>query len=79
MLLYVLLHLTGYGLSLDDLRAFRQWGSRTPGHPETLLTPGVDATTGPLGERRRAGPAGRLRPRGRGGRMTSAFAKSFFM
>ena len=41
MLLYALLHLTGYGLSLDDIRHFRQWGSRTPGHPEAHLTPGV--------------------------------------
>jgi transketolase len=49
-LLYSLLHLTGYDLTLDDLKAFRQWGSRTPGHPETLLTPGVEATTGPLGQ-----------------------------
>ncbi len=49
-LLYCLLHLTGYDLTLDDLKAFRQWGSRTPGHPETLLTPGVEATTGPLGQ-----------------------------
>ncbi len=50
MLLYCLLYLTGYDLTLDDLKAFRQWGSRTPGHPETLLTPGVEATTGPLGQ-----------------------------
>jgi transketolase len=50
MLLYCLLHLTGYDLTLADLQAFRQWGSRTPGHPETLLTPGVEATTGPLGQ-----------------------------
>ncbi len=50
MLLYSLLHLTGYDLSLDDLKAFRQWGSKTPGHPEVLLTPGVEATTGPLGQ-----------------------------
>ena len=50
MLLYSLLHLTGYDLSLDDLKAFRQWGSRTPGHPEHGLTPGVEATTGPLGQ-----------------------------
>ncbi len=50
MLLYALLHLTGYGLSLDDLRAFRQWGSRTPGHPEAGHTPGVETTTGPLGQ-----------------------------
>jgi transketolase len=50
MLLYALLHLTGYDLSLDDIRAFRQWGSRTPGHPEHDLTPGVEATTGPLGQ-----------------------------
>lgn len=50
MLLYALLHLTGYELGLDDLRSFRQWGSRTPGHPEHDLTPGVEATTGPLGQ-----------------------------
>ncbi len=50
MLLYSLLHLSGYDLSLDDLRRFRQFGSRTPGHPETGLTPGVEATTGPLGQ-----------------------------
>jgi transketolase len=50
MLLYSLLHLTGYDLALDDLKAFRQWGSRTPGHPERGLTPGVEATTGPLGQ-----------------------------
>jgi transketolase len=50
MLLYSLLHLTGYDLSLDDLQQFRQWGSRTPGHPEHGLTPGVEATTGPLGQ-----------------------------
>ncbi|HEY3163854.1 MAG TPA: transketolase [Candidatus Limnocylindrales bacterium] len=50
MLLYSLLHLTGYGVSLDDLKSFRQWGSKTPGHPEYGLTPGVEATTGPLGQ-----------------------------
>jgi transketolase len=50
MLLYSLLHLTGYDLPLDELRNFRQWGSRTPGHPESGLTPGVEATTGPLGQ-----------------------------
>ncbi len=50
MLLYSLLHLSGYDLSLDDLRAFRQWGSRTPGHPERGHTPGVETTTGPLGQ-----------------------------
>ena len=50
MLLYSLLHLTGYGVTLEDLQAFRQWGSRTPGHPEYGLTPGVEATTGPLGQ-----------------------------
>ena len=50
MLLYSLLHLTGYDLSLEDIRRFRQWGSRTPGHPESHLTPGVEATTGPLGQ-----------------------------
>jgi transketolase len=50
MLLYSMLHLTGYDLTMDDLKAFRQWGSRTPGHPEYGLTPGVEATTGPLGQ-----------------------------
>ncbi|MCC7361277.1 MAG: transketolase [Anaerolineales bacterium] len=50
MLLYSLLHLTGYPLSLDDLEHFRQWGSNTPGHPEADLTPGVETTTGPLGQ-----------------------------
>jgi transketolase len=49
-LLYSLLHLTGYDLTLEDLKGFRQWGSRTPGHPEFRLTPGVEATTGPLGQ-----------------------------
>jgi transketolase len=50
MLLYSLLHLTGYDLALDDLRAFRQWASRTPGHPEYGHTAGVETTTGPLGQ-----------------------------
>ncbi len=50
MLLYSLLHLTGYDLSLDDTLNFRQWGSRTPGHPEYGHAPGVEATTGPLGQ-----------------------------
>lgn len=50
MLLYALLHLTGYALSLDDLKQFRQWGSLTPGHPEHGLTAGVEVTTGPLGQ-----------------------------
>ena len=51
MLLYALLHLTGYeGVTSDELRAFRQWGSKTPGHPEYGHTPGVETTTGPLGQ-----------------------------
>jgi transketolase len=50
MLIYSVLHLAGYDLSLDDLRAFRQWGSKTPGHPEVGHTPGVETTTGPLGQ-----------------------------
>ena len=49
-LLYSLLHLTGYDVTLDDLKSFRQWGSRTPGHPEHGITPGVETTTGPLGQ-----------------------------
>jgi len=50
MLLYSLLHLTGYDVSLDDVKNFRQWESKTPGHPENFMTPGVEATTGPLGQ-----------------------------
>ena len=48
--LYIQLYLSGYGLTLDDIRALRTWGSRTPGHPEHWLTPGVEVTTGPLGQ-----------------------------
>ncbi|MFK7801985.1 MAG: transketolase [Anaerolineae bacterium] len=49
MLLYSLLHLTGYSLSLDEIKNFRQWGSKTPGHPENTHTDGIETTTGPLG------------------------------
>ncbi len=48
--LYIQLYLSGYGLTMDDLEALRTWGSRTPGHPEHHLTPGVETTTGPLGQ-----------------------------
>ena len=50
MLLYALLHLSGYDLALEELQSFRQWGSKTPGHPEYGVTPGVETTTGPLGQ-----------------------------
>src|SRR5690625_1474356 len=50
MLLYSLLHLSGYDVTMEDLKSFRQWQSRTPGHPEVLDTDGVEATTGPLGQ-----------------------------
>lgn len=50
MLLYALLHLAGFGVTVDDIKEFRQWGSITPGHPECGLTPGVEVTTGPLGQ-----------------------------
>jgi len=50
MLLYSLMHLTGYDLPLEEIRQFRQWGSHTPGHPENFKTEGVETTTGPLGQ-----------------------------
>src|SRR5690606_30784383 len=50
MLLYALLHLTGYEVRMDDIKQFRQLGSKTPGHPEYGYTPGVETTTGPLGQ-----------------------------
>lgn len=50
LLQYILLHLSGFDLSLDEIKRFRQWGSKTPGHPEYGITPGVEATTGPLGQ-----------------------------
>ncbi len=50
MLQYAVMHLTGYNISLDDIKNFRQWGSNTPGHPEYRLTPGIETTTGPLGQ-----------------------------
>jgi transketolase len=50
MLLYSILHLCGYGISIDDIKQFRQWGSTTPGHPEYRMTPGIETTTGPLGQ-----------------------------
>ncbi len=50
MFLYSLLHMSGYDLSMDDIKNFRQWEGRTPGHPESHITPGVEATTGPLGQ-----------------------------
>jgi transketolase len=50
ILLYSMLYLCGYGLTLEDLKGFREWGSRTPGHPEVHKTPGVEVTTGPLGQ-----------------------------
>jgi len=50
ILLYSMLYLCGYGLTLDDLKAFRQWGSKTPGHPERRHAAGIEVTTGPLGQ-----------------------------
>ena len=57
-LLYSLLHVSGYQVTTEDLKNFRQWGSRTPGHPEVGHTDGVEATTGPLGQRNRNGRPG---------------------
>jgi len=51
MLLYALLYLSGYDVLIEDLKSFRQWGSRTPGHPEYNCLPGVETTTGPLGQK----------------------------
>ncbi len=71
MLQYATLHLAGYDVTLDDLRSFRQWGSRTPGHPEWGHTAGIETTTGPLGQGiatavghggRRPVPRGALQP-----------------
>src|SRR5664280_1087470 len=50
MLQYAVLHLVGYKITLEDIKNFRQWGSNTPGHPEYRLTPGIETTTGPLGQ-----------------------------
>ena len=63
ILLYSLLYLSGYGLTLEDLKSFRQWGSRTPGHPEVHHTPGVEVTTGPLGQGVANGVGRRVQPR----------------
>ena len=57
-LLYAVLHLSGYGVGIDDLKNFRQFDSITPGHPEYGLTPGVDSTSGPLGQESRSGSDG---------------------
>ena len=76
MLLYSLLHLTGYDLPIEELESFRQWGSRTPGHPEYRHTEGVETTTGPLGQGAATGVGMAMR-RASGCALTSAIRPGF--